>query len=245
MIGCVPYLNARPLIHGIPSAEVLLDVPSRLARDFAAGGLDAALLPVFAVLQAGGGRLVDGVAIACLGEVRSVLVVGPEPLAVSGAVYEDPSSVCSNALLRVLAAEFLSGGIRVVAGPPPEGAARVVIGDPALEIQRSPKGHFITDLGEFWFEQTGLPFVFAAWQLSDATPVDGSLANRLRDAAVAGQSARKEIAAGEPDPEQALDYLTRHIRYTLGREEKAALRLFIELARQHGILKADPKIRWE
>ncbi len=242
MIGSVSYLNARPLLFGIPREELTLEVPSRLAQTFSAGGMDAALLPIFDTLRRGGGRLVEGVAIACLGAVRSVLVVSPRPLAVCGVVHEDPSSLTSNALLRVLAAEFLSGGLRVVPDPPKGDAARVVIGDRALEAWKESGKYHITDLGEFWFEQTGLPFVFAAWRL--ASGAGRELADRLRGVAARGCAARGEIAAAEPDPGLALEYLTRYIRFELGDAEKKAVRLFAELAFKHGLLEKEPEICW-
>ena len=58
-IGCVQYLNSRPLIHcfraskgGPPAAgEVYLAHPGTLAARLREGALDAALVPVFEVLR--------------------------------------------------------------------------------------------------------------------------------------------------------------------------------------------------
>ena len=48
-IGAVNYLNTKPLICDLdvlaPGAELILDVPSRLADRLAAGELDVALIP--------------------------------------------------------------------------------------------------------------------------------------------------------------------------------------------------------
>ncbi len=48
-VGAVNYLNTKPLIYGwdriAPQAELVLDYPSRLADDLAAGRLDVALIP--------------------------------------------------------------------------------------------------------------------------------------------------------------------------------------------------------
>ncbi|HEY2342633.1 MAG TPA: hypothetical protein VGH90_06375, partial [Chthoniobacteraceae bacterium] len=48
-VGCVKYLNARPLIYGY-EGPVCFDHPSGLARDLRCGALDAALVPVFEAL---------------------------------------------------------------------------------------------------------------------------------------------------------------------------------------------------
>src|SRR5207247_2501770 len=49
-VGAVNYLNTKPLIHEFstlaPNAELILDLPSRLAEQLAAGELDVALIPV-------------------------------------------------------------------------------------------------------------------------------------------------------------------------------------------------------
>ena len=49
-IGAVNYLNTKPLIFGLeriaPWAELVLDFPSRLADNLAAGELDVALIPM-------------------------------------------------------------------------------------------------------------------------------------------------------------------------------------------------------
>ena len=44
-IGAVSYLNTKPLVYGLaqrlPNAEIVFDLPSRLADDLASGDLDA------------------------------------------------------------------------------------------------------------------------------------------------------------------------------------------------------------
>src|SRR5437588_6423254 len=49
-IGAVNYLNTKPLIEGLeelaPEAELILDLPSRLADRLAAGDLDVGLIPI-------------------------------------------------------------------------------------------------------------------------------------------------------------------------------------------------------
>src|SRR5207237_497623 len=72
--------------------------------------------------------------------------------------------------------------------------AALVIGDPALALA----GRFshVLDLGQAWFEWTGLPFVFAAWgarqrndiSLSDQEALRGALAEGLRRASTPGSN---------------------------------------------------------
>ncbi|MCX7827456.1 MAG: ABC transporter substrate-binding protein, partial [Verrucomicrobiae bacterium] len=78
-IGCVPYLNAKPLIYGLEK-EVEFEHPSRLAARLAAGELDAALVPVVECFRQPGYVMADGVAIACEGAVKSVFLAHRQPL---------------------------------------------------------------------------------------------------------------------------------------------------------------------
>ena len=136
-VGPVSYLNSKPLIWGLNPALLDTDVPAELSRKFFAGRLDVALLPVFEILRAGGARIVDDVAMACHGEVYSVIVASRTPFANSGAIYLDPASRSSAALLRVLVAEYYPNGPRIVAGEAiPENGARLLIGDAAIEFRR-------------------------------------------------------------------------------------------------------------
>jgi len=235
-IGAVSYLNTKPLIHGLDAGTLTLDVPAVLAADFLQGKLDVALLPFFAVLQAGGSRLVDDVAIACRGEVYSVFVAGRGSFSECREIYLDPSSRSSSALLQVLLAEFYPGTHRLIAGGEvPGDAARLLIGDPAIHFRREQGERWrYHDLGALWENHTGLPFVFAVWAVSGKA--DEKIGNLLRASKQAGLAAREEIAAGQSDPEFALRYLTESIRFDIGPEEKQAMVLFESLARRHGVL---------
>lgn len=239
-IGAVSYLNTKPLIWPLEAEALTLDVPARLAGCFYAGALDAALLPVFEVLRQGGGEVVDDVAIACQGEVYSVIVGSRTPLAECGEVYLDPSSRSSAALLRVLAAEFYPHLI-VREGPPPAGAARLLIGDPAIAFHRGlADGWLSHDLGALWQKRTGLPFVFAFWVLRKGLPGGPGVAEALRECKRRGLAARGAIAASEPDPAFALEYLTRYIRYDIGDREREAIALFAALSEKHGLIETKP-----
>ncbi len=244
MIGCVSYLNAKPLIHGLPPDQLILDVPSTLSKRFTDGGLEAALLPVFEIFQFSHPVVVDGISISCLGPVKSVMVASPGPFHAVSEIYPDPSSVTSNTLLKVILAEFLAGGPKVVRANEqiPKTAARLLIGDQALTFRKNfPTWEFF-DLGECWFQNTGLPFVFAAWCLHP--PPRPHLAKHLRLSGQQGLSRLQEIAMATDDPAHSLEYLTQNIRYGLAEPEKSALNLFASLAVRHGFLSRLPQITW-
>jgi chorismate dehydratase len=221
-LGCVPYLNARPLIHGL---EATLEVPSVLSRRFFAGDFDAALIPVYETLRLPNPRIADGFGIVSVGEVRSVIVAHRLPLEQTPEVVLDPSSRTSVHLLKVLLADHLEISPRLVEKSDDPEAARLIIGDPALRFQeRMDPAWRIFDLGRSWNEWTGLPFVYAVWALADDAPA--GTADLLRQAARDGLAARPLIAARESDPVAALDYLTRLIHFPIGPDERAGIDAF-------------------
>ena len=69
-VGSVPYLNAVPLTRGIED-QIVLAPPSRLAELLREGKLDAALVSVTEVLFQDGYDVLDGIAVASLGEVKA------------------------------------------------------------------------------------------------------------------------------------------------------------------------------
>ena len=73
IIGCVPYLNARPLVEGLtfPIKEM---VPSLLFTKFTQGKLDAALLSSIDVISFSQPEVINGISIASHGEVYSVFL---------------------------------------------------------------------------------------------------------------------------------------------------------------------------
>lgn len=231
-LGCVPYLNARPLLHGL---DAELEPPALLADHFAEGRYDAALIPIYESLRLPGVRIVGGFGICSLGPVYSVIVAHRRPLAAVEEIVLDPASRTSVNLLRVLLAKRHLLAPKLVENSPDPDAARLLIGDAAMEFQRGADAAWnICDLGREWTDWTALPFVFAAWTLSEDAPPE--TAGILRAAAQSGLAARTEIAALEPDPPAALDYLTRSIRYHIGEPEKLAMRKFRGLLVDCGLL---------
>lgn len=221
-LGCVPYLNARPLLHGL---EAELEVPAVLSRRFLAGDFDAALIPVFEMLRLPAPRIADGFGICSVGAVRSVIVAHRHPIDQTPEIVLDPSSRTSVHLLQILLSEHLKNPARLVGRSEDPQAARLIIGDPALRFQENmDPGWRIFDLGRAWHEWTGLPFVYAVWTLAENAP-DGT-GDLLRQAAASGLAARPAIAANEPDPAAALDYLTQSIHYPIRTAEREGLAAF-------------------
>jgi chorismate dehydratase len=237
-VGSVPYLNTVPLTPGLED-QIIYAVPSKLAEMLQRNELDAALVSITEVLFSDRYDILDGVAIASLGEVKSVLLAHRRPLDEAREVFCDTASLTSVNLLRVLLAER---GLRPEFKPLASYDLvrlpdfTMLIGDPALDFQFAPHEHEVWDLGTAWYELTHLPFVYAVWALRrgiDHAP----LRRELRDAKDFGMETLEQIIRNrtEYDLDFRKDYLGWHIHYHLADDEKRGVARFIELLRKHGL----------
>src|SRR5207244_10625590 len=105
-IGAVNYLNTKPLIHELevlaPEAELVLDVPSRLADLLADARLDVALIPAIEYFRAGGYTILPNIAIASRGPVLSVTLFSRVPWQEIRCVALDEGSRTSAVLAQIL-----------------------------------------------------------------------------------------------------------------------------------------------
>ncbi len=237
-IGSVPYLNAVPLTRGLED-QIAFVTPSKLAEMLQRDELDAALVSVTEVLFSDRYDILDGIAIASLGEVKSVFLAHKQPLEKIKEIFCDTASLTSVNLLKVLLAER---GIIAELRPLPnyESASKLenvlLIGDRGIDFLRCEPEHQIWDLGAAWFELTSLPFVYAVWALRRGVQNE-KLKRLLREAKDFGLDTLDHIIATrtEYDLDFRKDYLGWHIHYHLGSSEKQGLAKFIELLRKHKI----------
>jgi chorismate dehydratase len=236
-VGSVPYLNAVPLTRGLEE-QIHFAPPSELARLLERDELDAALLSITEVLLRDRYDILDGVAVASLGEVQSVFLAHRQPLEEIREIYCDTASLASVNLLKVLLAERgLAPALLPLGGYETAAALDnvLLIGDPALRFLRAAPAHGIWDLGAAWFDLTQLPFVYAVWALRRIE--NGRLRRRLREAKNFGLDTLDYIISSGTEFDRAFrqDYLGWHIHYHLAAEERRGIARFVELLRRHGL----------
>ena len=236
-VGSVGYLNTVPLTRGLEE-EVIYATPAKLAEMLQRDELDAGLVSVVEVLFNDRYDILDGIAIASLGEVKSVLLAHRKPLSEATEIFCDTASLTSVQLLKVLLAERgLKPEFKPLAtydlAALPDYA--MLIGDPALDFALAPHEQEIWDLGAAWYEMTSLPFVYAVWALRRDVQ-NAPLRQLLREARDFGLDTLDSIirTRNEYDYDFRKDYLSWHIHYHLGSDEKRGLAKFIELLRRHG-----------
>jgi len=237
-IGCVRYLNSRPLIEPY-DGPVVLDHPSVLASALERGELDVALVPVYEALRMPGYRAVDGVSISSLGPVWSVILAYEGAFSDIRQVALDPASRTSVHLCKVLFAEWASAVPEYLPEPAPSGAARVIIGNQAIAFRELHGDRFqILDFGEEWLRRTGLPFVFAVWLIRPEVKSPERVAAAFREIACRGRAQIPEIVARhrEHHADFAQRYLTEYVRFDLGAAEKQGIEEFRRLLCKHSLL---------
>ena len=249
-IGCVSYLNAKPLVYGLNQAEnirLTFDVPAKLIDGMRDGRFNVALLPVIDVQHLPDAHILTSGGIGCDGPTLTVRIFSRVPVEQIKTLACDTHSHSSVALARVILAEAYGQHPRFIdfdhidpdLGSAGRAEARLLIGDKVVCDEPQGFSHQV-DLGEAWKKLTGLPFVFAAWVARGDAEL-GDLPDQLLRAKRSGMGHLDEIVKQEAIPrgwpaDLALRYMTEYLRYDIGSRELQAIRLFHQLAAKHGIL---------
>jgi chorismate dehydratase len=236
-IGCVKYLNARPLIHGW-SGAVDFDHPAALCRKLERGDLDIALVSSLEYLRRPIYRIVDGVSISAHGAVYSVIVAHNEDLSRAQEIEIDPASETSVALLRCLLRERELAPRLRVRRTDQRPVFRLLIGDQAIRFRAEHgKQYRYWDLAETWTKITSLPFAFAFWLIRPEIEKAKEIADRLRALRDRNVASIDDLALSQSDvsPEFCRKYYQEYLHFDFGEGEKAGLREFHRRCLRNGI----------
>ncbi len=252
-VGAVGYLNARPLVYGLdrdPSFDLRYDLPSECARLLHANVVDLGLIPSIEYLRGGPYRIVPDLAIASRGTVASVALYTTRDMKDVRSIALDTSSRTSVALTRVLCARLFRIQPTLESRGPDLADmlarcdAALIIGDNALFLDASAAGGRPLrkiDLGEAWFELTGLPFVYAFWagRPGVIAPEHVAALQRARDEGIRrpDELARDYLAATPERQAAGADYLRDNIKYHLRDDECAGLERFYRYAAEAGVVE--------
>jgi chorismate dehydratase len=264
-ISAISYLNTAPLMwdfeHGDAGRnfKISYTLPSACARALETGTADIGIIPAAAYTAIPGLQILPDVAIASRRAVRSILLVSKVPIEQIRSVALDTSSLTSVALTKILFEKWLGGG-RTFTPMAPEidtmltaHDAGLVIGDPALKIDRSQ--YHTLDLAEEWIRHTGKPFVFAFWaarsaalQESNSAPDLAAIFRISRDHGL--QTSNLNQIARDWAPRLGISeadvrsYLTENIHYQLDAGCLEGLQLFYRYAAEIGALPRAPEMQF-
>ncbi len=254
-IGAVNYLNTKPLVYGLaerlPTAEILFDLPSRLADRLSAGELDVALIPSIALARHPEWSIVSDACIGCRGPVLSVQVLFRVPPGEVQTLALDEGSRTSAVLAQMLLYELHAVRpdlMNLPIGAPPEEAtadAILVIGDRAINNDDQPFVE-VWDLGDRWCRWAELPFVFAMWVARPGVKTT-ELAKALSAARDDGcrnltTLAAEQAAAMNLPVDLVEEYLRRNLYFRLDEDQLRGLDLFYSQAAALGLIPTAPQV---
>jgi chorismate dehydratase len=200
------------------------------------------------------------ISISSVGAVKSVLLFSRVPMRdlnnrTIGLTTESETSV--NLLKIVLARNYgfvnvferTSLPLREALG---SFSALLLIGDLALKEGMRKSDLFVYDMGELWYEFTGLPFVFALWMVNrDSAEKKADAVMALYKELIAAKRLAYEAYGtiadscserGWIDRKALIDYW-RTISYDLTQRHIEGLTLFFRYAQEMGLIRAEPDIR--
>ena len=263
-IAAISYLNTAPLmwdfIHGKAARDfdISYTLPATCAAALREGSADIGIIPAIAYTSIPDLVIIPEVAIAAKGPVRSILLVSKVPLEEIRTVATDNSSLSSVGLAKVVFNKWLGGNRDLLSLPPDLPSmlqacdAALIIGDPALKVDRSR--YHVFDLAEQWWQFTGKPFVFAFWAvrqdaLADTEALElASIFQQSRDHGLEpvhlGSIAREWAPRVGISEDEVRAYLTRNIHYVLDPECLSGMQLFFRYAAELGVVDRVPPLRF-
>ncbi len=242
-IALIDNVSARAFELAQPEfpAELIPMSPTESYRALAEGDCDAGLLPAGRIPELSDRfKVIESYGIACTGRVSSVRLFCARPLRsvlLEGApLYVSEKSQTSRRLISALCRAQFGIAPQLIASP--ECAeARLFIGEDALIPDVETAGWpLVTDIGQWWFELTGRPFVYAVWVIRR----NFSVARRVvierwleKSSLLAGTTPGRLRLAERSSPyfastELAVDYYSR-IRPRITQGDRAGMAAYLQL----------------
>ncbi|OGW46596.1 MAG: hypothetical protein A2078_11420 [Nitrospirae bacterium GWC2_57_9] len=259
-LGHIIYSNCYPPHAAIVTGKipfpfkVIEGIPSELNRLLRDGAIDVSPSSSIAfAMNTGRYLLLPGLSITSRKEVRSIILQSRMPIEeLEGkTVGLTSASATSVVLLKILFK--LRYRLNPVYTPFDQGVndpfgkadAMLFIGDHALKAEATREYPYLYDLGLLWNEFTGLPFVFALWQVNYKKNIDKDLAvlyDIIAESKRYGLSRIPELAQASADqfglPVGLLIDYWNAFSYELTEYEKRGLLTFYSYAAEIGA--ADP-----
>jgi predicted solute-binding protein len=244
-VCAVNYLNTVPLIWGMlkgPQKDLVrltFETPAVCADVIENRGAHIGLVPVAEIVRQQL-ETVPGCGIACVGAVRSILLLSRVPMREIRTLAADLGSRTSVQLARVILRERYGVEPRFERQRPvlddmlARCDAALLIGDAALRLDPDTLPYECIDLGAEWFELTRMPMVFAQWAVKSPLP-KAPLERIVNESYAYGKLHLDELVDAEFPSRQvtralAYEYVTRYIHYELDAQTLKGLDAFISLA---------------
>jgi chorismate dehydratase len=261
-LGKISFANCHPVYYGLnnglrPPWLDLTPAPPTVLNGMLENS-ELEISPVSSVAYAKHAEdwlIIPSISIASRGEVLSVILVSTLPLGSLGGkkVITTTDSETSVELLKLCLERegarpvFERGMVKDTTNLGQYAAAALLIGDPALQRRRHDlRGQCVTDLGRYWHDWTGLPFVYAVWAVRRAfaeknPQVVKEVAVLLKQSLSQGithiDTIARSASLGLELEEPFVRTYFRHLHYQLDQEEVAGLCRFFDQLHDRGILR--------
>lgn len=265
-VGRIDFINTAPVYLGIDTGRVICPgrarsgSPAEMNRLMNEKRLEIASISSVAYAESFPDILIlPGLSISSCGPVRSVLLYSRRPLAeLAGTVGLSIRSATARALTRIIVEDFHGRrpayrDLDTSRTVPDDLDGLLVIGDDALTLDLESTFPHVLDLGAFWHETTGLPFVFGLWGVRAAFACERpDVVESVRDAlarslqiGLADLDGAARLAArrlGLP-ARQCARYLEQ-IDYSLDAAHTRSLSRFFGLLKTRGEIGRDVELRF-
>ena len=265
-LGHIIYSNCFPVHAGIITGQIpfpftlVEGIPTELNRFLYEGKLDVSpSSSIEYAMNPDRYRLMPGLSITSRGKAMSIVLESRVPIQEldGGTVALTTASATSVVLLRILLElqhaakpDFIMYE-QGVEDPFPRADAALTIGDLALRKASHSGQPHVYDLGELWHEFTGLPFVFALWQVNYKKNIDKDLQkiyDILMQSKAYGLSHLRELAEAHAErfglPAELLYKYWSSFSYDLGDDEKRGLLTYYGYAAELGAIEKVPELRF-
>lgn len=263
-VSAVSFLNTSPLVWGLLHGpqqgclDLRFVVPSECADDLRENRADIGLVPIIELARQPNLVVIPGSGIVCQGPVRSILLVSKKPMGEVATLAADTSSRTSVVLTQLVMQSKGNGPVTVTPHDPDldgmleTADAALIIGDPALRLDpemsswRGQAVH-VYDIGGEWVEMTGLPMVFAVWAARgdvDLEPADLFEKSKAYGIAHTDEIVEHESANRKFDSALVRQYVTEHISYDVGPQERRAIDHYLHLAAKAGFAPLSAQARY-
>ena len=228
-VSAVSYTNTKPFIYGLQHSDIFekielsLDNPSDCAQKLIDNEADIGLVPVAALPDIPGYKIIADYCIGAVQAVNSVFVFSNVPIEDVITLRLDSQSRTSNSLAKVLLKNYWKLNPQLITDG--EADAFVEIGD--RTFGKKNKYPYVYDLAEEWVDFTGLPFVFAVWAANKAIPTD--FVEDFNAALKLGLGSREALIKEIPpfDNFDLNDYLMDRIDFVFDAKKQDALERFL------------------
>ena len=234
-------LSAQPLVYGLEQKNIdhrfiiQKDTPAVCSQKLIEKNINFGLLPTIDYEQGKGSwKIIPNLCIAARGPVKSVNLFFNKDMRGIKTIAIDNNSRSSYFLLKVLMQErYQIEPDYILMAPDLElmlksADAALITGD--LGLHYRAENNSCLDLGEEWFDFTGLPFVFAFWAGIENVLKPSDVQNIMKSSEI-GRKSLDKIAAeyainGSLSSDVYSNYLTKNICYDFGPEQRQGLEEF-------------------